>query len=262
MTRTRLALLLALPLLTGPALSACNRDRERTDPSPAPAPVEAQASSNAPLTFDQTTPFAKVRLSLPEDVKSQPQWHDALYREEVAKLRVYLDGAQSAGTEEGGEDAPVFEQTVTVTAAGETGKLMSLLRQARDFTGSQTNTLFDALLWDKALKRGLAFNQLFQPNADLSIIDQALCSALNAERARRGRRGTLKLGSNPGCPRAIDAAATLAVPAGAGQANGLTLHITAAQVGEAVDAEPYELTLPASVFRNLLATAYASEFAG
>lgn len=262
MIRTRLAVCLAVPLLAAVSLNACNRNRDQPGVAPAPDPVEGQTLSNAPLAFEQATPFAKVHLTLPETVKSQPQWHDTLYRDEVAKLRVYLDGAQSAGTEEGGEDAPVFEQTVILTTAGETGKLMSLLRQARDFTGSQTNTLFDGLVWDKALKRSLTFNQLFRPNADLSVIDQALCSALNAERTGRGRRGVLKLDGTPGCPRAIDAAATLAVPAGAGQANGLTFHVTAAQVGEAVDADSYEVTLPASVFRSLLAPAYASEFAG
>lgn len=256
------ALIFVVPVLASLALAACNRDRDRAPAAPAPDPVEAPVISNLPVSFEQATPFAKVGLTLPETIKSQPAWHQALYGQEVAKLRVYLDGAQSAGTEEGGEDAPVYEQTVAITAAGETGKLMSLSRRVQDFTGSQTNTLYDGLLWDKALKRSLTFGQLFRSGADLTVIDQALCSALNSERSNRGKRGTLKLGQAQGCPRALEAAPTLSVPAGAGQANGLTFRITAAQVGEAVSDEPYVLTLPVSVFRSQIAPAYASEFGG
>ena len=260
MIRARTVALLALPIAASLAVSACNRDRNRPDATPASDPVEAAVVSNAPLSFEQATPYAKVTLALPEAVKGQPAWHDALYREEVGKLRVYLDGAQSVGSEEGGEDAPIYEQTVILSVAGETPKLMSLTREVREFTGSQTNTLFDGLFWDKALKRTLTFSQLFKTGADLSVIDQALCSALNAERSRRGQSGTLKLGQSQGCPRALEAAPTLSVSTGADQANGLIFRITAAQVGETVGRDPYVLTVPASVFRSQLSGAYSGEF--
>lgn len=260
MIRTRLLVFVAVPLVAGLSLTACNRDRRGNEAQPVADPVEASATSDVPLTFQQATPYAKVDLTLPDSLKSQPVWHDLLYREEVGKLRIYLDGAEGAGSEEGGEDAPVYEQTVTISAAGETGKLLSLSREAREFTGSQTNTLFDGLLWDKAMKRGITFTQLFKDNADLSVIDQALCSALNADRDRRGHSGTLKLGVARGCPSAREAAPTLSVPAGAGQTTGLTFRVTASQVGEPVDAPAYELTVPVTIFRGLIAPAYASEF--
>ena len=64
------ALLLTTALVAG--LAACNRDREPEAPAPAapgaPA-VVTPADAAAPLSFETKTPYADVRLTLPDAIR-------------------------------------------------------------------------------------------------------------------------------------------------------------------------------------------------
>ncbi|NJC41215.1 hypothetical protein GGQ87_001473 [Brevundimonas alba] len=260
--------LLLLTALAATTLSACNRDR---DPAKAAA---AKQGSNAEITladaaapggFEEKTPYADVKLTLPEAIKAQPDLHARLYAEEVRKLRQYLDGAQSDRTEGGADpDQPKYENTVTITAAAETGKLFSLKRSSLDYSGgAHPNTLTSGILWDKALKRQIGLADLFRKGADLTVLDQALCSALNtAKRTRVPDGASITFESKPfACPRIATTPFVLASGTVQGKAGGLTFLVGPYQAGPYVEGA-YEIAIPATLFRSLLATAYAGEFGG
>ncbi len=262
------ALLLTAALAAG--LSACNRDREPeagdAPAAPGEAPAVTPADAAAPLNFVSKTPWADVRLTLPDAIRPQTDLHARLYAEEVRLLRQFTEGAQGELTEAGADtDRPKYEKTITVTAALETGKLFSLKRVDFDYSGgANPNTLTSGVLWDKALKRRLGLADLFRRNADLTILDQALCSAINAaRRARVPDSASINLGGPPGssCPRAADTAFVLAPGSAPGKAAGLIFLINPYQVGPRVEGA-YEIALPASGFRSLLAIAYADDFGG
>ena len=260
------ALLLTTALAA--ALAGCNRDREPA-PAETPAPgstaAETPADAAAPMNFVSETPWADVRLTLPDAIKPQTDLHARLYAEEVRKLRQFTEGAQGELTEAGADtDRPKYEKTVTITTAAETGKLLSLKRLDFDYSGgAHPNTLTSGLLWDKALKRRVTLAQLFRPGADLAALDQALCAAINAaKRARVPDGPAVTLGGTDfACPRATDTAFVLTPGTVPGKAAGLTFLIRPYQVGPYAEGG-YEIALPLTAFRGLLATAYADEFGG
>lgn len=264
--RIRLGLLLASAAVL--ALAACNRDRKAEE---APAvPVDTAAAVTLPdagsnLSFETKTPWANVRLTLPDAVKGQPDLHARLYAEEVRKLRQFVEGAQGERTEAGGdEELPPYENTVTIVAAAETGKLLSLKRTAFDFAGgAHPNTLTSGILWDKAMKRQIGLADLFAKGADLTALDQALCSAVNtAKRARVPDSASITFDGKPwACPRAAETPFVLAAGTTPGKAAGLVFLIDPYRVGPRVEGA-YEIAIPATVFRSLLAPAYAAEFGG
>ena len=262
------ALLLTMALAAG--LSACNRNRE---PAPGDAPAApgqtatvTPADAAAPTRFEWKTAYADVSLTLPEAIKAQTDLHARLYAEEVRLLRQFAEGAQGELTEAGADtDRPKFEKTITVTAAAETGKLFSLKRVDFEYSGgAHPNTLSSGVLWDKALKRRLGLTDLFRKNADLTALDHALCSAINAaKRARVPDGASVTLDGRPGasCPRAADTAFVLAPGTMGGKAAGLIFLINPFQVGPGAEGS-YEIAIPVTGFRSFLAVAYADDFAG
>lgn len=262
------ALLLIAALAAG--LSACNRDREpapaRAPATPGQAATVTPADAAAPMAFESKTAWADVSLTLPAAIRTQTDLHARLYAEEVRLLRQFAEGAQGELTEAGADtDRPKYEKTITVTAALETGKLFSLKRVDFDYSGgAHPNTLTSGILWDKALKRRLGLADLFRKNTDLAILDEALCSAINAaKRARAPDSVSIQLGGPPGasCPRAADTAFVLAPGTVNGKAAGLIFFINPYQVGPRVEGA-YEIAIPVTGFRSLLAVAYADDFAG
>ncbi|RZJ05398.1 MAG: DUF3298 domain-containing protein [Brevundimonas sp.] len=263
--------LLFLTAALAAALTACNRDREPDAPAPAApgaAALVTPADAAAPMEFTSKTPWADVRLTLPAGIRLQTDLHARLYAEEVRRLRQFTEGAQGELTEAGADtDRPKYEKTITISVAAETGKLFSLKRVDFDYSGgAHPNTLTDGLLWDKALKRRVALADLFGKGTDLTVLDQALCTAINAaKRARVPDGAVVTLGGGGdktfSCPRAADTPFVLTAGDTPGKAAGLTFLIGPYQVGPYVEGG-YEIAIPATVFRSLLAVAYSSEFGG
>jgi hypothetical protein len=263
--------ILVLTAALAATLAACNRDRE---PAPADAPAASAtpaavtpADAAAPMAFETKTPYANVSLTLPDVLKSQTDLHARLYAEEVRKLRQFVEGAQGERTEAGNDPTrPPYEKTITVTAAAETGKLFSLKRTDFDYSGgAHPNTLTTGILWDKALKRQIGLSDLFRKGADLTTLDQALCSAANAaKRTRSPDSASVTLGGKGemfSCPRVADTAFVLTPGSAPGKAAGLTFLIGPYQVGPYSDGA-YEIAIPTAVFRSLLTVAYADDFGG
>src|SRR5690606_28469299 len=147
---------------------------------------------------------------------------------------------------------------------GETGKLLSLRRQTYEYSGgAHPNAAYGSVLWDKALKRILEPAQLFRTGADLSTLDQALCEVVNAARRERSP-GAAPLSLDPtgafACPRAAQTPFVLAPSTTGGRAGGLVFLISPYIVGPWAEGG-YEVVVPQSAFRGLVAPAYADEFA-
>jgi len=261
------ARLLLIAAALAATLAACNRERvaEPTAADPGSAAVVTPADAAAPLKFETKTPYAEVSLVLPEGLKPQTDLHARLYSEEVRKLRQFVEGAQGERTEAGFETAmPPYAKQIAYSVAGETGKLLSLKRTDYDWSGgAHPNTLTTGLLWDKALKREIGFRDLFRKGVDLTVLDQALCSAINtAKRTRAPDSASVTLGGSEwSCPRVATTPFVLTPGSVPGKAAGLTFLIGPYQVGPYAEG-PYELAIPASAFRSLLAVAYADEFGG
>ncbi|HZV85817.1 MAG TPA: DUF4163 domain-containing protein [Brevundimonas sp.] len=247
------------------ALAGCNRDREPDSPNGPAARASAAptAAAGVPIAFESKTPWADVSLSLPASIKAQPELHPALYTEEVRRLRQFVEGAQGELTEAGADsDLPKYAKNVRFSTALQTGKLLSLKRVDYDYSGgAHPNTLTTGLLWDKTLERRIGLADLFPKGTDLTVLDQALCSALNAAKRARapGSPGLTLGGSGFSCPRARDTAFVLTASDATGKAGGLTFLIDPYQAGPYAEGA-YEIAVPATVFRSLLVPSYSSEF--
>ncbi|GAA0868271.1 DUF3298 and DUF4163 domain-containing protein [Brevundimonas basaltis] len=250
------------------SLAACNRDRDEPKAPAAPSDAEAlvtPADAAAPPGYEAKTQYADVKLTLPDALKAHPDLHARLYADEVRKLRQFAEGAQGELTEAGAPtDRPKYENIITLEAAAETPKLFSLKRTSFDYSGgAHPNTLTSGILWDKALKRQIGLADLFRKGADLTALDQALCSALNsAKRARVPDGALITFDSKPfACPRVATTPFVLTPGDAPGKAAGLTFLIGPYQVGSYAEGG-YEIAVPATAFRSMLATAYAGEFGG
>jgi ABC-type amino acid transport substrate-binding protein len=262
--------LLAVSLIALAALAACNRDRpERAAPA-TPAPGEAAvvtpAEAAAPMAFESKTPYAEVSLTLPIALRSQPDLHARLYAANVRDLRTFAEGAQADRTEAGGDEGlPPYDKSIEFSPGAETTKLFSLMRTVSEFTGgAHPNAQYGAVLWDKALKREIAAADLFVKPADFTALDQALCAAINAEKRRRDPAAETVSLTGDGtwkCPRALETPFVLAASTEPGKAGGLTFLVGPYIVGPYA-AGSYEVSVPLSAFRALIAPAYAGEFGG
>ena len=249
-------------------LSGCNRDKEPAAPpaptAPAPA-VVTPAAESVPFAYESKTPFATVKLALPQGIKGQPDLHARLYAAAVRDLRQFTEGAQADRTEAGGDQGlPGYEKTITFDTAVETGKLFSLSRADFDYTGgAHGNTQYAGILWDKALKRPVEPAALFRTSANLATLDQALCAAINAARRARGIQSAPVVlgGKDWACPPAMDTPFVLVASNVAGKAGGLTFMVGPYQVGPYSEGS-YVVNVPQSAIRTLFAPAYADEFAG
>ena len=250
-------------------VAACDRNGDKAvDAQPAPGDPAAvtPADSPAPLAYESKTAHAEVKLTLPEAVKAHPDMHARLYADGVKTLRAFAEGAQADRTEFGGADEmPPYAKSIEWTLGGETGKLFSLKGQIYDYSGgAHPNGQYTSALWDKALKRPVTAQTLFSKGANLTPLDQALCAAINtAKKERNPDARPVSLGDTTGeaCPRAADTPFVLAAGTTAGKAGGLVFLIAPYLVGPYAEGS-YEVTVPQSAFRSLLAPAYADEFAG
>ncbi|HEX8471642.1 MAG TPA: DUF4163 domain-containing protein [Brevundimonas sp.] len=272
MTLSRQTTLKALLVAAAVAatLTGCNRDKEKAaTPAAAPPTVAATpAVAGAPFEFKSETPFAKVELTLPQEIKSQPELHAQLYAAGVKDLREFMEGAQADRTEAGGDEGtPAYDSEIGFDTPVETGKLFSIARSDYEFTGgAHGNTSASGVLWDKALKRAIAPTSLLRPGVNMAALDGLLCAALNVEKKKRDPEAeTLRLAGKAddmwNCPHAADTPVVLVPGTQPGKAGGLLFLIGAYEAGPYAEG-PYEVPVPQTAIRSLLAPAYADEFAG
>lgn len=258
------ARILLLSVAVAATLAACQRKEDKA-PAQAKAPPAAAATpaSNTPVGYDSKTPYATVKLTLPQAVKTTPALHAALYADMVRDLKQFEEGAQADLSEAGGGPNP-YEKTIAFAPGAETGKLVSLARTDFEFTGgAHPNTSFASVIWDKTTNKRLGFADLFRPGADLSVLDKALCAAANAAKQARspGSETATLDGKMWTCPKAVSTPFVLTPGTTPGKAGGVTFLMGPYQIGPYSDG-PYWIALPQSAFRALLAPAYADQFDG
>ena len=264
--------LIAVAALT--LVAACQRKTEaetRAEEAP-PAqphtdPQVTPAEQAAPLTYSRETAYADVELTLPEAISAYPDLHAAIYGEEVGNLREFLEGAQSDHTEFSGEEAmQPYSREVTYAVAGQSARLFSLTETSFEYTGgAHPNTSYAAVLWDKTGDRRIQPAALFRSGADMAALDQALCDAINTARAAAvGEPSALTVGGGGepwACPRAVETPFVLAASTTQGRAGGLEFLIGPYLVGPYAEGS-YQIVVPQSAFRGLIAPAFSAEFAG
>lgn len=241
------------------SLSACNRDAK---PAEAEKPA-AKAAVEGPLTYESTTPYAKVKLVLPEAVKAFPALYQKLYADEVGALKDYSEGAQSDRSEFGSADLPPYEKQILYGTPVETDRLFSMIRTDFDYSGgAHPNTTAKGVLWDKTGNKFLSAADLFASDADKAAMSRTLCDAVN--QAKKSRPGSIALGG-PGttwsCPELSKVAVALAAGDQPGKASGITFLLDAYAVGPYVEG-PYYLTVPFAALGKGLNPVYAADFAG
>jgi len=248
------------------ASAGCERKDDKVA-RPGQPPVDAAestpADAAAPLTFSEDNEHAKVGLKLPEAIKRQPDLHARLYAEGVKDLKAFAEGAagERAELEGQGMEIPPYMREIEWNVGADTGKLMSLWSLQSEYTGgAHGNAAYGAALWDKALKRMVSANQLFDRGAD-PVLDKALCDAIIAAKRERLGAEYVPPGQDWNCPKWRDTVFALAPSTQAGKAGGLVFLLPPYAVGPYAEGT-YEVTVPLSAFAGEVAAAYADEFAG
>ena len=266
MTSPTLKSLILIAAVAG-TLAACGRKAEETAAAPVaiPAAPTAGAVAASPLAYESKNAFANVELSLPAGLKGQPELHKQIYDASVQDLKQFTEGAQADRTEFGGDGGmPAYEKIVDYDAVVDTGKLFGLTGSTYEFTGgAHGNPGALSVIWDKALKRRIDLGVLLKAGADLTVLDRMLCAALNVEKRKRDPQAVLLTlnGTDWKCPRLSETVVGLAPSTTPGKAGGLTVMIGPYVAGPYSDGG-YQIDLPQAAIRNLLAPAYADEFAG
>lgn len=254
---------LALALM----LAACDRQPAQAPASQATRsqetptrPPAAPAAPARPLVFKQTDPAADVALTLPAEINRYSALHAALYDRETALLKDFTDKAEADRKATDGEFpwrqyASQRQWFVEVASP----PLLSLRGMWFDYTGgAHPNHGATALLWDTEKNTEIKPTALFRPGADTTVLDKRICDAVAA--AKR-HRGGVPLDSMFSCPKWTETALVLAPSTEPGKIGGLTALIDPYVVGPYAEGD-YEVTIPSSAFRALLAPAYADAFAG
>lgn len=248
-------------------LAACHRDKDKSAaPPPQPNAMIAPAAAGAPFEYKSETPYATTALKLPEAVRPYPELHARLYAADTKEANQFSEGAQADRSEAGNDPSiPGYEKQIGYALPVDTGKLFSLARTDYEFTGgAHGNTTYEAVVWDKALKRPVQGLALFRKGANLSTLDAALCAALNVEKKKRDPQAatlTLRAGSDWSCPKASETPFVLAAGSTPGKAGGLTFLVGPYVAGPYVEGA-YWVNVPQSAIRGLIDPAYVDEFAG
>jgi hypothetical protein len=246
------------------ALGAC--ERKAAPPAKASAassaPVAAAPAPAArPLAFDQTDPAAKVALRLPAEISNYPALHAMLYNREMAGLRSFAAKAEADRKASTGQFPwrPYNRQGQWFLAA-EAAPLVGLRALwFEDTGGAHPNHGGASLLWDTHADQEIQATALFRPDADMTVLDKAICDAV--AQAKTHRDGAVPLNDMFSCPRWNQTILVLVPSALPGKVGGLTALIDPYVVGPYSEGD-YEVTVPVSAFQNLLAPAYADTFGG
>ena len=246
------------------ALSAC--DRKPAPPAEAPAtpaaPVAAAPAPMArPLAFDQTDPAAKVALRLPAEIANYPGLHTMLYDREVAGLRTFAAKAETDRKASTSQFPwrPYNRQGQWFLAADAAPLVALRALWFEDTGGAHPNHGGASLLWDATANREIQPKALFRPDADMTVLDKAICDAVAT--AKTHREGAVPLSDTFSCPKWSQTVLVPAPSATPGKIGGLTAIIDPYVVGPYSEGD-YEVTVPASAFQGLLAPAYAGAFGG
>jgi hypothetical protein len=229
--------------------------------APAPAAPATSAAMARPLTFDQSDEAAKVALRLPAEIASHPALHALLYDRETAGLKTFAAKAQADRKASDGKFPwrPYARQSQWFLAADSAPLVGLRALWFEDTGGAHPNHGGSSLIWDNVAKRDIQPSALFRPEADMSVLDKAICDAV--AQAKTHREGATPLNAMFSCPKWNQTVLVPTPSTSPGKIGGLTVLIDPYVVGPYAEGD-YEIVVPVSAFQALLAPAYASAFGG
>jgi hypothetical protein len=214
------------------------------------------------LTFDQTTPAAKVELKIDPKLRPYPELVRRLYRTGVQELRSFAAQAQQDQARLVARGLPTrpYERSIAWTLEAATPDLVSVRQVWFDDTGgAHPNHGSKGLLWDAQGARELARGELFRPGADQPRLDALLCRAIQAEKGRRDG-ASFDPQSWP-CPKWGEADFVLSPSTTGGKIGGLVFLFDPYSIGPYVEGD-WAITVPQAAFRADLAPQWSGAFAG
>jgi len=253
------AVLTSAALLLAGLITACSREPDSDH-------IKAKSErwvADSPLAFARTSPDAQVTLSLPEPIKAYPELHERLYKDGETTLTAFLDQAKKDRAEQSADGVPVpaYYQKIDWKISAQSPRLLSLYAEQNDFEGgAHPNTSFRALLWDKDKGALIPTAELFSPDADLKSVDDYVCHQIEAQRARRTGEPVNQVGSGFNCPKFADSRLILVPSTQAGKIGAIDALYAPYDVGPYAEG-PYEVRVPQSQLKGLIAPQYADQFA-
>ncbi len=247
-------------LLLAGGIEACSRE-----PDSDHVKVQSQHGvADSPLGFAQTSPDAQVTLSLPEPIKAYPELHERLYKDGETTLTAFLDQAKKDRAEQSADGFPVpaYYQKIEWKISAQSPRLLSIYAEQNDFEGgAHPNTSFRTLLWDKTRAALIPTAELFSPDADLKSVDDYVCQQIEAQRARRTGQPVSESGSGFNCPKFSESRLILVPSTQPGKIGAIDALYAPYDVGPYAEG-PYEVRVPQSQLKGLVAPEYADQFAG
>jgi hypothetical protein len=242
-------------------ITACSRqpDTEHMQADAGKAP-----GVDSPLGFAQTNPDAQVTLSLPEPIKAYPELHERLYKDGETTLTAFLDQAKKDRAEQSADGVPVpaYFQKIEWKISAQSPRLLSVYAEQNDFEGgAHPNTSFRTLLWDKTKAALIPTAELFSPDADLKSVDDYVCHEIEAQRAKRTGQPVSEQGSGFNCPKFSESRLILVPSTQPGKIGAVDALYAPYDVGPYAEG-PYEVRVPQSQLKGLVAPQYADQFAG
>ncbi len=251
----KMAALLCLALLS---LGACHKKpKNERSPDKPPATV-------APLGFAKTSDDAQVSLTLPEPIKLYPELHTRLYNDGQAKLSAFIEQAHKDRAEQSADGFPIpaYYQNINWKIAAQSTRLVSLYAEQEDFEGgAHPNSTFQTLLWDKSKNDLIATGHLFNTAADMKPVDAYLCHQIEAERSKRAGSPVSQSASGFTCPKLADSRLILIPSTLDGKVGAIDALFAPYDVGPYAEG-PYEIRIPQSLLRDVIAPEFTDQFAG
>lgn len=225
-----------------------------------PPPSERQPP--LPLAFTETTPAAKVDLTIDKRLALYPILAHRLYAEGVRELKSFERQAAEDQARLKAKGLPVrpYARTIGWTLSAYSHDLVSLRQNWFDDTGgAHPNSGAKGLLWDPTGEHEVGRADLFRPGADQRRLDQALCQAIQA--AKAGRQGATVDPRTWPCPHWADSDFVAAASTQRAKFGGLVFLFDPYSIGPYVEGE-WAITVPQTAFSGELDPRWARDFAG
>ena len=253
---------------TGLLAGACAPHDTRSDAAAASTPPAATVDEPAPekpatpLHFKQEAADATVSLDFDTRIERWPLLHQQLFSREVPELKAFAAQAREDRQAMQGESFQPgpYARSLTYAPTASSARLVSVKTTWFENTGgAHPNHGWDGLLWDPAAHRPVDPAALFV-SGDFPQIQKALCDAISV--AKKDKTGARDWDQETWpCPDWRKSKFVLLASTEPGKFGGVSFLFDPYEVGAYAEGE-YQATLPWTVLKPALKSAWAGEFGG
>lgn len=221
-------------------------------------------ATNVPLDYADTTSDAQVSLTLPKPILDFPELHESLYKDGETTLTAFVNQAHKDRAEQSADGFPVpaYYQKIEWKISAQSPTLLSIYAEDNRFDGgAHPNMEFRAVLWDKTKNASIPVAELFSHDADMTPIDTYVCHQIEAERSKRLGQPTTEAASGMTCPKFVESKLILIPSTQSGKIGAIDALYQPFDVAPYAEG-PYEIRVPQSQLKGLIAPQYADQFAG